>query len=137
VQDALAVGIMHITPKQKGRTPLKFFAQPSDQSRIDSRHDCSVETNQTATVTGLKSGVLLTGRIAEVSGSVMRVFTGQPLTSGETVKVECEDTLWLGEVSFCKQVARGYAAGIKLEQALYGMAELARIAESFLAEGAA
>ena len=131
------MGTIHITLKRKDRIPIKCFAQPSDRSRIDSRPDRRVDTNQPATVTGLKSGVLLTGRIVELSGTVMRVFTEDPLTSGETVKVECKDTLWLGEVSFCKQVAKGYDAAIKLEQALYGTAELARIAASFLAEGAA
>ena len=77
------------------------------------------------------------GRIVEVSGSGMRVFTDQRLAVGETVKVECKDTLWLGEVLYCEQVTEGYATGMKLEHALYGTAGLARLAESFLAEEAA
>jgi hypothetical protein len=67
----------------------------------------------------------------------MRVLTQQQLTLGEAVKVECNDTLWLGEVLYCEQVNGGYAAGMMLEHALYGTAELARLAESFLAEAAA
>lgn len=74
----------------------------------------------------------------EVSGSGMRQLTAERLPAAETVKVECNDTLWLGEVSYSEQVPDGgYATGLRLEHALYRTAELARFAESFLAEAAA
>ena len=105
---------------------------------MDSRRERRFETDQPATVTCLRTGSQLTGRIVEVSGGGMRVLTPLRLPADDTVKVECNDTLWLGEVSYSEQVPEGgYATGLRLEHALYGTAELARFAESFLAEAAA
>lgn len=68
----------------------------------------------------------------------MRVLTAEQLPAADSVKVECNDTLWLGEVSYSEQVPQGgYATALRLEHALYGTAELARLAETFLAEAAA
>lgn len=98
----------------------------------------AIETGPPATVTCLTSRAQMPGRIVEVSGSGMRVLTAERLPAHDTVKVECNDTLWLGEVAYSEQDSEGgYATGLRLEHALYGTAELARFAESFLAEAAA
>lgn len=72
------------------------------------------------------------GRAMNLSGKGMRLEIGRPLAPGSPVKVEAGDTLMLGEVMYCQAQAQGFAIGVALEQALYDVADLARLAARLL-----
>ena len=86
--------------------PLKIF------------HSSSRSDDNDAVVTVLKSGTTLTGWIVDISGNVMLLHSENRLSVGETLKVEGEDTLWLGHVLCNEDVADGYVVSIRLEHAL-------------------
>jgi hypothetical protein len=45
---------------------------------------------------------------------------------GTALKIEVDDCLFLGEVIYCREDEASFYVGVELEQALYGLRELAR-----------
>ena len=54
-----------------------------------------------------------------------------PVAIGSPVKIELEDCLFLGEVIYCRADEASFFVGVELEQALYGLSELARALGAF------
>ena len=53
---------------------------------------------------------------------------------GSPVKLEADDTMALGEVSFCQPEGDGYIVWVELAQALHNVMDLSRLARALLAE---
>jgi hypothetical protein len=73
----------------------------------------------------------LPGRVHDASGRGVGLLLGQPLANGATLRVNLDDGFLLGEVIYCREQAEGWYAGVKLEHALIGLAELARSLSAF------
>ena len=58
----------------------------------------------------------------------------RPLLVGKALKISLEDSLLLGEVIYCRPQNGGWYAGIELEHALIGLAELAKALQPFAEE---
>ncbi|MDQ2898756.1 MAG: hypothetical protein M3Y07_03025 [Acidobacteriota bacterium] len=71
------------------------------------------------------------GLIVDISGKTMELQAARDLPRGTLVRIEARDTLWLGEVSECEKREGGYNVRVTLAHALYGLAELGRLAERF------
>ncbi|MGI8989462.1 MAG: hypothetical protein ACR2I2_07740 [Bryobacteraceae bacterium] len=71
------------------------------------------------------------GVIIEISGKTMTLRATHELPRGGLVRIEAADTLWLGGISECVPYERSYKVRVTLAHALYGLAELARLAERF------
>jgi hypothetical protein len=51
---------------------------------------------------------------------------------GSAVKIEVDDTMSLGEVSYCRPEGDGYVVWVELAQALHHVDELSRLARALL-----
>ena len=71
--------------------------------------------------------------ILALDGCTMQLRSSRPLNIGSPVKVEADDTISLGEVSFCRPEGGGYVVWIDLMQQLHDVAELSRLARALLA----
>lgn len=71
------------------------------------------------------------GVIVEIVGKTMELHASGELSRGTPVRIEARDTLWLGEISECEPHESRYRLNVTLAHALYGLAELARLAERF------
>jgi hypothetical protein len=74
------------------------------------------------------------GKITSCSGLIIGLIADKALHPGDIVKVECRNTLFLGEVQECSPDGDGFKIGLYLEHALYHTEELARLARRLLAE---
>ncbi len=74
------------------------------------------------------------GRVVNVSGNGMRLILDRPVAPGVPLKIECEETLLLGEVCYCEEVEGSYAAGLELEHALLQTGDLARLSRRLLCQ---
>jgi hypothetical protein len=71
--------------------------------------------------------------ILGLTGKTMKVKLPEHVRIGSPVKVEADDTLSLGEVSYCCPEGDNYIAGVELLQALHNVNELTRLARALLA----
>lgn len=78
------------------------------------------------------SETIVTGYIVGLSGTNMCLKTARALPAGRPVKVKAEDTLWLAEVRHCEQAEGEYIVALDVAHALYGLGDLARLAERLL-----
>jgi hypothetical protein len=63
----------------------------------------------------------------EMSEGGMRLLLTRAIPVGAPVKIEAEDSLFLGEVCYCESQATGFLIGLKLLQVLSNLSELARL----------
>ena len=77
----------------------------------------------------------LTGReattdcpVLDVDGPAMQLKLPKHVAVGSAVKVETNETLSLGEVSYCRPVGDSYIVWVDLCQALHNVSELTRLA---------
>ena len=70
--------------------------------------------------------IRLSARVKNVSTRGIGLELQGPVAIGSPVKIELDDCLFLGEVIYCRQDAASFFVGVELEQALYGLTELAR-----------
>ena len=68
-----------------------------------------------------------------LNGHTMQLKLPQPVGIGSAVKVEADDTISLGEVSYCRREGDGYVVWVDLMQALHNVAELSRLARALIA----
>jgi hypothetical protein len=66
------------------------------------------------------------------SGNTMQLKLPKYVTIGSPVKVEADDTLSLGEVSYCRPADDGYFVQVEILQALHNVNELTRLARALL-----
>jgi len=67
------------------------------------------------------------GCTRNASGRGLGLEVGEPVAPGTPLKVEIPDGFLLGEVIYCHSRDGRFYLGVELEQALYGLAELARL----------
>lgn len=68
-----------------------------------------------------------------VDGHMIQLKLPKWVDIGSAVKVEADDTLSLGEVSYCRPDGDGYVVWVDLLQSLHNVAELSRLAQALLA----
>jgi len=76
----------------------------------------------------------LPARIVEVSGRGMRLLLPQPLKLDTPVRVDCADTMLLGEVCYCLREGDQFMVGLELEHSLANLSEIGRLVDSLLGE---
>jgi len=104
---------------------------------MERRHQPRLECNRRVRITVLgEKESTFSGRLANVSGTGMRLLVNRPIREGSVLKVEYGETLYLGEVCYCQPQQRGYAAGIMLEHSLVCTDELAKLARQLQAQSA-
>jgi hypothetical protein len=67
------------------------------------------------------------------NGHTMQLKVPKLVSIGSAVKVETDDTLALGEVSYCRPEGDGYVVSVEVMQALRDVTELSRLARALLA----
>jgi hypothetical protein len=70
--------------------------------------------------------------IVQIQGRNMLVKLPQYVQIGSPVKVEADDTMSLGEVSYCRPEGDDYIVEVELLQALHNVNELSRLARALL-----
>ena len=70
--------------------------------------------------------------VLALDGKTMQLKLPQYLNIGSPVKVEADDTMSLGEVSYCRPDGDGYVAWVEIFQALHNVHELTRLARALL-----
>jgi hypothetical protein len=73
--------------------------------------------------------------VLALEGHMMQLKSAKPLGIGSAVKVESDDTLALGEVSYCRPDGDGFVLWVDLMQALHNVEEMTRLARALLADG--
>ena len=71
---------------------------------------------------------------AEVRNASYRglaLFLPNAVKAGTALRVRLADAILLGEAVHCRPEGEGYLVGVRLEQVLAGLADLARVVESF------
>ncbi len=65
-------------------------------------------------------------------GRMMQLKVAKWVDIGSAVKVEADDTMSLGEVSYCRPEGDGYLVWVELFQALQQCAELSRLSHALV-----
>jgi len=94
---------------------------------MNQRCEPRLESDQSLWITVFgEPDIRLPARVKNVSTRGIGLELQGPVAVGSPVKIEVEDCLFLGEVIYCRQDEASFFVGVELEQALYGLAELAR-----------
>ncbi|MBM3796163.1 MAG: hypothetical protein FJW31_19370 [Acidobacteria bacterium] len=72
--------------------------------------------------------------VVNLSGSGLRLRTGQPHAAGTLVRADCQDVLLLGEVCYCEPEGSQFAIGVRLEHSLVHTESLERLRKRFAEE---
>jgi hypothetical protein len=75
--------------------------------------------------------IRLVARVKDATARGIGVITAEALSAGAAVKIEVGDSIFLGEVMYCRPMDKSFFAGIELTQVLTGLAALSRLAEEF------
>ena len=75
--------------------------------------------------------IRLPARIKNVSARGIGVELEGPVAIGAALKLEIDDGFLLGEVIYCRDDRVSFYVGIELEQALYGLRDLAQTLQDF------
>lgn len=70
--------------------------------------------------------------VLDVSGRLMQVKMQKPISVGSPVKVESDDTISLGEVSYCRAEGDSFVIWVDLMEALHNVAEMSRLARALV-----
>lgn len=96
---------------------------------------CALNPGQSAGITLLgKKTAHLDGRIIEHQGATIELMLPSDVPAGAAIQVICGESIFLGEVRFCRPEGAGFVAGLDLEHALYDTVQLARLADRILGE---
>ena len=102
---------------------------------MERRRDVRVNLYHTVLVTPLGgNGQRMKGRTADLSGRGMRILVPAGIAVSHPVRIDLDDAMLLGEVCYCQPYDRGFMIGVELDQALNGMAQLARLRRALLPE---
>ena len=102
---------------------------------MNSRREPRFEVNQPVEVTILGNpDTRMAGRVADISGSGMRLLIDRPVALGSAVRVDLANSLLLGEVCYCRQEVALYAIGVRLEHLLTNIGDLARLMQALSEE---
>ena len=75
--------------------------------------------------------IRLPARIKNVSARGIGLELQGPVAIGTALKFELEDSLLLGEIIYCREDEDSFYVGVELEQALYGLTDLAAALRAF------
>lgn len=89
-----------------------------------------VEKPITLTILG-DPEVRLVASVKNASPRGIGIVASESLATGAAVKIEIGDSIFLGEVMYCRPMDQGFFAGIELTQVLTGLAALSRLAQEF------
>jgi hypothetical protein len=99
---------------------------------MDQRREMRFQVEQSVQITVLGQPERhMPGRIKNVSGKGIGIEAAEPVEIGSAIKVTLEDAILLGEIIYCREDETGFYLGIEIEQALYGLAELATKLRAF------
>ena len=102
---------------------------------MDQRREIRFDIDQPVVVTVLEaSREVIQAVVKNTSGCGLGLETKSAIPCGAAIKIEVEDTILLGEAVYCRQDQQSFLVGITLKHALYGAADLARLADEFSAE---
>lgn len=106
-----------------------------DKPHVERRSEPRFESQKTIILTLLEEdGLALPALAVELSGSGMRLILSRAVPVGAAVKIEPDDSMILGEVCYCEPHAHGYLIGLKLQQMLSNLNELARLNRRLLGD---
>jgi hypothetical protein len=95
----------------------------------------SVDQPVAVTIYG-KQDLQLTAMVKSASALGLGLEMSTPAPAGTALKIRIDDAILLGETVHCRPLeGGGYMVGVRLEQALSGLAELARALEAFTESG--
>jgi hypothetical protein len=104
----------------------------ADKSSMTQRREARYPADRQVEVVVFGSPDLrIPGRVHDASGRGIGLLLSRPLESGRILRINLEDAFLLGEVIYCRQQGEAWYAGVKLEHALIGLAELARSLSAF------
>ena len=102
-------------------------------SCMDNRRESRFRADEPVRVTVLDGSERhIAGTVADFSGRGLGVRLQERVMPGTALKIECDDSLLLGDVVYCEPRQGGYAAGVKLQHALYHVSDLARMSAAIL-----
>jgi hypothetical protein len=70
--------------------------------------------------------------VLELDGHMLQLRLPQWVDIGSAVRVEANDTMSLGEVSYCRPEGDGYLVWVELLQSLHNVTELSRLARALM-----
>lgn len=101
---------------------------------MDQRQDARFEADQAVTVTTLgKNPSTRQAVIRNASGRGFGLEMKGHVAPGTAVKIEFEDNLLLGEVVYTRTLEDSVLVGVRLTEALRGLAELAQACQEYAA----
>jgi hypothetical protein len=104
----------------------------ADMLIMNQRREPRLEANQRVWMTLFgEPEIRLQACIKNVSVRGIGLELEGPVAIGSPVKIELDDCLFLGEVIYCREDEASFFVGVQLEQALYGLTELARALGTF------
>jgi hypothetical protein len=99
---------------------------------MNERREPRFETNQPIWITLFgEPDIRLPARIKNVSARGIGLQLQGPVAIGTALKFELDDALLLGEVIYCREDEASFYVGVELEQALCGLAQLAKALNAF------
>jgi hypothetical protein len=101
-------------------------------SSMENRREDRVPVERPIVVTVLGDReTRLKASVKDASPRGIGVLTGEAIAANAAVKIEIGDSLFLGEVMYCRPVDGGYASGIELTEVLSGLSALSKMAKEF------
>ena len=95
---------------------------------MERRCEVRVSLDQMICVTVLGANSFpMQGTAADLSGRGIRIVVPARIAVGDPLRIDFEDVLLLGEVCYCQPYGRDFMIGVQLDQALNGLAALARL----------
>ncbi len=93
---------------------------------MDRRREPRIRAYQTVQLTVLgDAGYSTPANATQLSLHGIRLILDRPIPVNAAVKVVCDDWLGLGDVCYCTFERAHYVVGVRLEQVLIGLEELA------------
>jgi hypothetical protein len=104
-----------------------------DKILIERRSEVRVVADQPVRVTTLgEDRHEMQGKAVDLSCHGMRIEVPNRVAPGDPVKIELDDAIVFGEICYCCPNGRRFMVGVQLDQALQGLAELARLKQALL-----
>ena len=102
---------------------------------MDRRREPRIRLDQQAWITVLGDPeVRCAATAVDLSGRGMKLRLGRQLAPDSPVKVEVGDSIYLGEVCYCRLEHGVFVAGLAIEQVLTGLKGLARLRSRLIAD---
>jgi hypothetical protein len=100
---------------------------------MERRREARIRTDKPVELTVLGSEQASgPAQAVEFSGHGLQLILHRPVPVNAAVKVEGDDWMMLGEVCYCRQEGIHFVAGLKIEQTLENLKELAELNKNLL-----